>query len=140
MSTCLVEDQAVSVSAAEPRPYDYVSPVTIAPDRYTGTYSGGDWLAFPCEPWDVPERPFSDDVTAVGWWSNADAVPIGLGSTPDDAYADLFRRLEAIDPIRKHPPKSEFSGWMWTWEITWPDGQRRIVDRCWRGPERGPRN
>ena len=133
-----VAKQAVVVTPTEPRPYDYVSPVAIVPDRYGGTYSGGEWLAFPCEPWEVPLGPFSDVLEAATWWGDADAVPIGLGPTPDAAYADLFRRLKAVEPVRKYPPKSEYSGWMWTWELKWPDDQRRIVDRSWRGSDMGP--
>src|SRR5260370_17595963 len=41
-----------------PLPYDILRPVTITPDRYGGTYSGGAWLAFPLPPFEVPDGPF----------------------------------------------------------------------------------
>ncbi len=42
-----------------------VFPMSIVPDRFSGTYSRrGAWLAFPCDPWEVPPEPFEDDSTA----------------------------------------------------------------------------
>jgi hypothetical protein len=47
---------------------DRLSPVTITPDRYGGTYAGAAWLAFPCDPRHVPEEPSSGDNAAATWW------------------------------------------------------------------------
>lgn len=124
---------------AEPPPYDCIDPVTITPDRYGGTYSGGCWLAFPLDPSAVPGDPSGDDLAAVSWWSELGDLPVGRGDTPDQAYADLARRLEAIEPARRYPAASERSGDMWTWELRWPNGEVTIIDRCWRGENRGPR-
>ncbi len=123
---------------ASPAPYDWINPVTIIPDRYGGTYSGGPWLAFPLEPSDVPGEASGDDITAVTWWDKAADMPIGRGDTPDHAHADLVRRLEVIDPAHRYPPTSDLSGEMWTWELRWPSGQVTIADRCWRGENSGP--
>jgi hypothetical protein len=124
---------------AAPAPYDWIDPATIIPDRYGGVYSGGQWLAFPLEPYDVPDEPSGDDITAVSWWDQARDIPVGRGDTPDHAHADLVRRLEAIEPARRHPPASELSGETWTWELRWPSGQVTIVHRSWRGENCGPR-
>jgi hypothetical protein len=70
-----------------------VTPVTIVPDRYGGSYSRrGGWLAFPCDPHD----PFDDDLVALGFWSAA-SLPIGGGSSPDGAYSDLVDQLVALN-------------------------------------------
>jgi hypothetical protein len=118
--------------------YDRLWPVTITPDRYGGTYSGGVWLAFPLNPSAVPDGPFGSDVFANDWWSDIGDPPIGRGATPDGAYDDLGRRLEAIRPTQTSEPRDEFSGTTWTWELHWPAGQVTTIARWWRGMGEGP--
>ncbi len=103
-----------------------------------GTYSGGSWLAFPLALSAVPDEPFGGDIGAATWWHDADHVPVGRGDTPDHAYADLTRRLEAIEPARTHHAVSELSGNMSTWELRWPSGEVTLIDWSWRGENRGP--
>ena len=85
-------------------------PITIVKDRYTGTYSEGEWIAFGLDPAAIPTEPFEDDVTAAGYWCAGEvrdeAGPIvalnkndmrhprfvGRGRTPEEAKADLKRR------------------------------------------------
>jgi len=119
--------------------YDSIMPVTITPDRYGGTYSGGAWLAFPLHPSAVPDGPFGGDLLANHWWRELGDVPVGRARTPDQAYEDLSRRLEAIRPMQTMKPRNEFSGSMWTWELHWPAGQVTTVARSWRGNSLGPR-
>jgi hypothetical protein len=121
-----------------PLPYDWVLPVTITPDRYGGVYSGGTWLAFPLDTAEVPDGPFGGDVVAAAWWDDADDMPVGRGGTPNEAYDDLLRRLEAITPARTQEPASELSGSSWDWQLRWPTGQVTTVTRSWRGKDRGP--
>lgn len=121
-----------------PPPYDRLWPVTITPDRYSGVYAGGAWLAFPLDPSAVPEGPFSGDVLAVAWWDDAGDVPVGRGDSPGEAYDDLVRRLEAIRPARVYEPKSRLSGTSWDWDLAWPTGHVTTVRRSWRGEDRGP--
>lgn len=97
--------------------YDMIWPVTIAADRYGGAYSGGSWLAFPLHPSAVPDGPFGGDVVANRWWAELRDMPVGRGDTPDQAYDDLARRLEAIRPTQTFEPRSHISGEMWTWEL-----------------------
>lgn len=63
-------------------------PITIVKSRYGGTYEGGKWLAFNCDPWHVPEQPFSDDVTCMTWWDEH-KDEVGRGDTPDAAFENL---------------------------------------------------
>jgi hypothetical protein len=71
---------------------DFLYPVTIIQDRYTGTYSGGRWLAFNLDPVDLPDGPFSDDVTCFNFWTETQMV-IGIGDTPDEALESLKSKL-----------------------------------------------
>jgi hypothetical protein len=76
------------------RPY----PVTITQARYAGTYEGGQWLAFPCEPGDLDRLcPAWDDsdVECLEFWTAADEArwPIGRARDPQAAYHDLLARL-----------------------------------------------
>ena len=106
----------------------FVDPMTIVSDRYCGTYSDrGLWLAFPCDPWDAPKEPFDDDTTAREWWETVQ-VPIGGGSTPDEACLDLIKRLVAIRPDNVNGPNAGDETYMWTWRIRWPKGNQNVVD------------
>lgn len=76
-------------------------PVTITPARYAGTYEGGRWLAFPCEPGDLDRLcPAWDDsdVECQEFWNTADAGgwPIGRGLSPQAAHDDLLARLARL--------------------------------------------
>ena len=122
-----------------PLRYDMVRPVTITPDRYGGAYSGGAWLAFPLEMSAVPDGPFEGDMSAAEWWDEVGDMPVGRGDSPDKAFHDLVRRLEAIRPTRIHESASELSGTWWDWELRWPAGRVTTVSRSWRGEGRGPR-
>lgn len=76
-----------------------VYPVTIIDDRYGGCYSGGKYLAFNLEAWDVPKGvSWGGDVDCAGFW--ADEAPnyvIGKGNTPDRAYQDLVERVKITE-------------------------------------------
>jgi hypothetical protein len=106
----------------------FVQPMSVVPDRYGGTYSKRKpWLAFPCDPWDVPREPFEDDTTAREWWGRVD-VPIGGGSTPNEACLNLIESLVAIRPEHVYGPNAGHQKYLWTWEIRWPDGNHNVVD------------
>lgn len=67
-------------------------PTTILRDRYGGVYSGGDWIAFPLAPWDIPKAVEAEDVACREFWrcrSSEDPCPVGVGSTPEDALERL---------------------------------------------------
>ncbi|MDP9843275.1 hypothetical protein [Streptosporangium lutulentum] len=67
-------------------------PVTIIATRHGGRYEGGLWAAFPREPWDIPQDAYGGDRIAYDWWSS-NTSPVGVGDTPDEALADLERKL-----------------------------------------------
>jgi hypothetical protein len=71
-------------------------PVTVVMDRYCGAYSRGEWLAFNCDPQDVPEEPWCDDCICDEFWHFLDEkrAPVGKGATPDKAYEDLVSKME----------------------------------------------
>lgn len=73
-------------------------PIVIRESRYMGTYEGGEWHAIPkcnSDTWsmDYFEYLHGDDEDAVEFWSNLEKVKkIGVGKTPNDALADLFKK------------------------------------------------
>ena len=75
---------------------DMPYPLTITRDRYTGAYSGAKWTAWNCEPNEIPEGPFLDDVGCAWFWEE-NKLPVGLGRTPSIAILDLMNRLEGSD-------------------------------------------
>lgn len=70
-------------------------PVTRIKDRYHGSYSGGEWVAYYAHVDAIPEEASSDDVSCDQYWDNP-RVPFGVGSSPDLALADLVRRMDKV--------------------------------------------
>ena len=66
-------------------------PAAITRDRYGGVYSGGEWLAWPLRPDQIPDDANGDDVTAADFWAGW-PYEVGKGSTPAEALADLERQ------------------------------------------------
>lgn len=84
-----------------------VYPVTIIDDRYAGCYSGGKYLAFNLEAWDVPKGvSWGGDVDCAGFWADeASNYVIGKGNTPDRAYQDLVERVKITErELKKENP------------------------------------
>lgn len=75
---------------------DEVYPVTIIDDRYSGCYSGGKYLAFNVEPWDVPKGvSWGGDVDCAEFWADeALKYVIGKGNTPNEAYRNLVEKIQ----------------------------------------------
>ena len=69
-----------------------VYPLAIIKDRYDGTYSGGEYLAFNAEY--IPAGVNGDDVECANFWNNTEMI-VGRGSTPNEAVNDLNKRMEA---------------------------------------------
>lgn len=68
-------------------------PTTIVNDRYSGTYSGAEWLAFPLDYWNVPEEVDGGDSECMMFWEDYDGV-VGKGNTPELAMANLVAKME----------------------------------------------
>ena len=79
-------------SVPKERPCD-IYPVTIVMDRYEGAASGGKYLAFDCDPWDVPSAIEDADAVADQFWETTTNT-IGRGETPQEALNDLCTRRE----------------------------------------------
>ena len=47
-----------------------IYPLTIIRDRYSGSYSGGTYVAFNLEAHKVPAEVFGDDCTAMRFWKH----------------------------------------------------------------------
>lgn len=77
----------------QPKTKNEIYPLTITLDRYTGSYSGGKWTAWNCEPGEIPEGPFEDDVGCAYFWAD-NRTPVGIGESPEAAIADLVRKIE----------------------------------------------
>ena len=73
-------------------------PCTIVKDRYGGSYSGGKWTAWPLDAEDVPRETEMGDRACEMWWSAAreSRVDVGVGVTPDEAFADLLRHMREV--------------------------------------------
>lgn len=82
-------------------------PIAIIEDRYTGTYSGGKWLAIATADtsfggcvsrigYCLDEGPHGDDCEAMDFWSDAPAW-IAVGSTPDQALRALQSKATGAD-------------------------------------------
>ena len=70
-----------------------IYPLTIINDRYTGTYSGGEFTAWNMDYHEIPIAPDDDDVTCATFWAR-NKIPVGRGKTPEEAVRDLGRRLK----------------------------------------------
>lgn len=72
-----------------------VYPLTIVAARYGGTYEGGRYLAFPCDPEAIPAGWDGGDCECSDFFHDHAQAPIGRGDTPNDAQADLAARLSS---------------------------------------------
>lgn len=70
-------------------------PTTIVNDRYNGTYSEGQWLAFPLEHYEVPRDVDGVDLACACFWDEYEG-PVGKGDTPEDAFANLVEIVTAL--------------------------------------------
>lgn len=69
-------------------------PCTILRDRYSGTYSGGLFVAFPLSPNDIPEDADGSDAGCGAFYGREDII-FGRGDSPDGAYWNM------VDNIRR---------------------------------------
>mgnify|MGYP004647573003 FL=1 len=75
-----------------------VYPLTILCDRYGGTYSGGAYTAWNRHYDDLPYGFDADDEDCAEFWMY-NVIPVGRGTTPNDAVIDLERRLANGDEL-----------------------------------------
>ncbi|MBQ9676843.1 MAG: hypothetical protein IJV44_01745 [Prevotella sp.] len=73
-----------------------IHPLTIITDRYSGCYSGGKYLAFNLEPWQVPKGVDGNDTECMDFWDDeCKEYVIGKGVTIQEAVDDLKRKMDA---------------------------------------------
>lgn len=70
-----------------------IYPLTIISDRYGGTYSGGNFTAWPYDHWGINEDVDADDVPCMIYWDTTDDIA-GRGNTIIDAVIDLGKRMK----------------------------------------------
>lgn len=71
-----------------------IYPLVIIKDRYTGTYSNGEYTAWNMYFEDIPREIDEDDVTCHNFWHSYNGI-VGLGKTPNEAIDDLRKKLNA---------------------------------------------
>ena len=71
-----------------------IYPITIISDRYGGTYSGGQYTAWPIFYYDIPEGPEDSDIPCFDFWQNVDKSFIGIGESIDAAKLDLIFKMK----------------------------------------------
>jgi hypothetical protein len=75
-----------------------IYPLTIVSDRYSGAYSGGQYLAFNLYPDNVPRSVGGEDMEEGLFWDDGgehEKYIIGKGETPNAAADDLAKKLKA---------------------------------------------
>jgi hypothetical protein len=89
-------------------------PVTIIADRYSGTYSGGQFAAFNEDPNLIPADALGSDVPCRMFWKSVspdgytgllncfkEPLFVGLGGTPNEAFKDLILKVEKFEQLSK---------------------------------------
>lgn len=67
----------------------------ITQDRYTGAYNGGySWIA--CPPGVDYGPAFDNDWVAMNFWETDEALKIGRGQSPQEAYEDMVRSIACL--------------------------------------------
>ena len=68
-------------------------PLIIVSDRYNGSYSSGRFTAWNLESDQVPTDIYGCDTECCEFWRKND-IPVGLGTTIQEAIDDLAKKLD----------------------------------------------
>jgi hypothetical protein len=73
-----------------------IHPCTIISDRYNGSYSGANWLAFNLYHEFIPDLIGGNDEQEMRFWWSDDhkKIAIGRGESPQAALEDLVFKLK----------------------------------------------
>lgn len=72
-------------------------PLTVTRDRYAGTYSGGEWIAWHLDADEVPMDPWRSDPIAWSFWGgDHERYTYGLGGTIEEAIENLQSKLRTL--------------------------------------------
>lgn len=88
---------------------DSIYPLTITSDRYTGTYSDGNYTAWNLEPSEVPEAIFGDDCDCHSFWLHNNIV-CGKGNTIEEAVGNLYIALKEQENDTAYEKENEYNG------------------------------
>jgi hypothetical protein len=81
---------------------EYLYPLTIVADRYSGAYSGGEYVAFPLDFDEIDPAVNADDVACATFWTEEQTQAVGLGESPEAAFHDLKVKMgKAINDTDK---------------------------------------
>lgn len=78
-----------------------LQPATIIPSKHEGHFEGAKFLAFPCEPKDVPPEAYGTAAEVLGFFEKAEEkrYPIGRGTNPRNALDQLVKILAATEGV-----------------------------------------
>ena len=71
---------------------DFIYPLTIILDRYSGVYSGGKYTAWPLNYDEIPHGASADDTACMVFWEIW-KFPVGKGDTAEEAITNLAEKL-----------------------------------------------
>jgi len=73
-------------------------PLTIVNDRYSGAYSGAEYLAFNLSYDEIPDYIGGCDMDEMQFWDfgEHEKYIIGKGNTVQEAYSDLLIKLDTM--------------------------------------------
>ena len=94
MADKILRDLSDMCMRREADPYYDIYPLTIIADRYTGVYSGGEYLAFNLEFIEIPSEVIGNDVECRNFFDNNTNLVYGRGNTPDEAIKDLAKQMK----------------------------------------------
>lgn len=67
---------------------------SIVSERYGGSYSGGEYTAWP-DFYNLPKAIEGDDIACSSFWlEEVDNSLIGIGSIPEESLNDLLKKVE----------------------------------------------
>lgn len=69
-----------------------IYPLTILSDRYNGVYSGGKFIAFNIDYWEIPDSIGSGDFDEENFYSETDII-YGIGNTVQECFDDLYNKI-----------------------------------------------
>ena len=72
--------------------YKDIYPLTVIKDRYSGVYSGGEYLAFNLDFCDIDIDIICDDSSCMTFWDKFDDI-VGKGKSMEEAVSDLRVKL-----------------------------------------------
>lgn len=102
-----------------------IYPLTIVKDRFNGTYSGGKFVAWNCQPCSIPSDTYSRKV--CGFWETIHSFEddtetpyptYGVGNTIEEAIENLKNKLDSEEEkieLKIKTPYSSCSSWRKDW-------------------------